>query len=215
MANSSVNFCSVQKGTNANALGPIVLTLIKLQTHIMIKIKFIIINLIYNQFTIAGIVTFLLIMCITNYAIKDPTKGTGGLFSVVGEPVATLTSAILLTCLILAQLGLKNEEIQPLSWNVSNNIKQLHHKVITQKSFTYELKPAFGYLTGCSKGFYYDISAKMNHRILSLEETKEFLNKYDCDNDRFPILAIQHISTLGAVGAFNFYPFTNLACDPK
>jgi len=125
------------------------------------------------------------------------------------------TFVFLLSCFIFVVMGLAMEQIRPLSWNVSNNnIKELPHNInFTQESFTYELKRAPYSSTSDSEDFY-DILATMNDRILSLEATKEFLNKYGCNKNRFPTLAIQHVSLFGPIGTSDPYPVTNLDCGP-
>ena len=165
-----------------------------------------------QQFIIAYETIFFIIAaayCLT----KDPTKETGA-SSIVGSSMTALTSVFLLICFIFVVLGLGKQEIQPLSWNASNNIKELDHSIIiTQESYTYELKPV-AYSSASDPEDFYDILATMNDRILSLEATKEFLNKFDCDNNRFPTLAIQHISLFGPMGSFDSYPVSNLDCGP-
>jgi len=89
------------------------------------------------------------------------------------------------------------------------------HCIATQESFTYGLKPA-SYSYNHWYFHFYDILATMNNRVLSLNATKEFLKKYDCDkNWLFPPLAIQNVSIFGLMGTSDFYPVSNLACGPE
>ena len=117
-------------------------------------------------------------------------------------PMATYTAAFLLLCLICT--GVKFGE------GYNNNTE--HHNSI-QEPFTYESKPAT-YSSASDSIHFYDISATMINNILSSEGVKEFLNKYDCDKNRFPTLAIQHISLFGSMGSFDSYPVSNLDCGP-
>ena len=146
------------------------------------------------------------ILISADWAIKNPD----------GSLTATFTFIFLLSCFIFVVMGIAMEQIRPLSWNVSNNsMKELPHSVnITQESFTYELERAPYSSTSDSEDFYDIVWTTMNNRIFSLEATKEFLNKYGCNKNRFPTLAIQHVSLFGPIGTSDPYPVTNLDCGP-
>jgi len=47
----------------------------------------------------------------------------------------------------------------------------------------------------------------MNDRVLSLEATKEFLKKYDCDKNS--------VSIFGPTGPSDSYPVSGLTCGPE
>jgi len=116
-------------------------------------------------------------------------------------PMATYTTAFLLLCLICTGVNFGRGY---------NNNKEEHNSI--QEPFTYESKPAT-YSSASDSNHFYDISATMNNNILSSEGVKEFLKKYDCDKNRFPTSAIQHLSIFGSMGTFGSYPVINLICD--
>ena len=134
-------------------------------------------------------------------------------FSTLVSPMATFTFALLVFCFIFTGLGLMKKYIPlPSCWNVSDNNNE--HCTTTQESFNYGLKPA-SYSYNYHYNSFYDILATMNDRILSLEDTKEFLKKFDCDKNWFPTLAIQHVSNFGSMGTSDSYPVSKLACGPE
>jgi len=75
----------------------------------------------------------------------DPTKDTDREFSLTGSLIRTGTLALLLCCLVFAVLGMGDEQIKTLSWNMmmTNSTKQYHNNnSIQEESFDYELKPS-------------------------------------------------------------------------
>jgi hypothetical protein len=92
------------------------------------------------------------------------------------------TLIILFLCLHSAFFGFGDERIQTLTWNRRNYADITND---SQSVFNYELKPASPptIVSHWSDSLdFYDISATMDNRYYNHNETKEFLERYHCEN---------------------------------
>ena len=104
--------------------------------------------------------------------------------SLKGTFLKYLTLIILFFCLLSAVFGIGDEIIRTLAWNQRNNADITND---SQSVFNYELKPALPpsrwVLRWDENSMdFYDISATLGNRIYNFYETKEYLEKYHCEN---------------------------------
>jgi len=104
--------------------------------------------------------------------------------SLKGTFLKYLTLIILFLCLLSAFFGIGDERIRTIVWNQRTNADNTNDSRLV---FNYMLKPGqpppiWALRWDENSMDVYDISATMDNRIYNSNETKEFLERYHCEN---------------------------------